>query len=289
MGDLLQTISINVTLAGHFWTLGDTTRGEEHYQAAVHISERAGMLPRLAIIVENVALATLIKGNLQLSSTLLDRSFQVSPVPQRLVQCAISFFFAGQYKRALDAVRRAIVLCDEKGSEDAPTVIWTLWLLSLLALFWRHPEIISSLGKISQFSASGSDVTDFGARVSKLCVAIFKGDHDAIRTIAKEMRGNYIPSAMSEVASLTLGLGAYTLGELDDAIRLYETAHAGYEEVTPRNPHFGWACLFLAEVLLKRSGPGDEKKADDLIHQGRTIAENVGMPPLIERFEKLER
>ena len=74
---------------------------------------------------------------------------------------------------------------------------------------------------------------------------------------------------------------------MDEAVRLFETPRAAIDPIGLRVLS-AWSYVLAVEAFLERNGRGDTERAHELIQEGRTLAEDIGMPPLIERFEKLE-
>ncbi len=88
-----------------------------------------------------------------------------------------------------------------------------------------------------------------------------------------------------------LGLLAQTMENLDQAVAHFEEGwsfcrRAGYR------PELGWVCCDYAGALLQRASvssaqarPDDREKARSLLEESRSIAVELGMPPLKERSQ----
>jgi DNA-binding NarL/FixJ family response regulator len=79
-----------------------------------------------------------------------------------------------------------------------------------------------------------------------------------------------------------LGLLSQTMGKLDNAVDHFEDALA-FGRHSGCAPLLAWSCCGYAKVLFQRQDPGDAEKATALVDQGRAIARELGIGPLIDR------
>ena len=122
------------------------------------------------------------------------------------------------------------------------------------------------------------------ARLGLVLLAIQKGDLEAVRELYQGLKST--PSIMQLLISIdrVRGLLSTAMGESDQAIAHFEdgltfTRRAGYR------PEMAWICCDYADVLLKRAGPGDSPKAESLLEESLTIAQDMGRRHLIQRIE----
>ena len=81
-----------------------------------------------------------------------------------------------------------------------------------------------------------------------------------------------------------LGLLARTMGDLDRSATHFDEGlsfcrGAGYR------PELAWVCSDYADTLLQRNVSGDRHKARSLLEEARSIADGLGMTPLLERCQ----
>src|SRR5439155_9119320 len=83
-------------------------------------------------------------------------------------------------------------------------------------------------------------------------------------------------------ASRYLGLLAGALGRWEDAERHFEDAIEAHQRMGTRR-WTGWGQYQYADMLLRRDGAGDRKKALSLLSQALDTAQELGMKALLER------
>ena len=98
------------------------------------------------------------------------------------------------------------------------------------------------------------------------------------------MRGRLVIFGMV-TSDRVLALLARTMGDLEQSVPHFEEGltfcrSSGYR------PELGWVCCDYAETLVRRNHPGDLEKAQSLLDESRSIAVELGMPPLLERCQK---
>jgi hypothetical protein len=85
----------------------------------------------------------------------------------------------------------------------------------------------------------------------------------------------------------SLGLLAEVLGRIGDAERHFEEAIVVNERMGAR-PWAAHSRCDLARLLLERNGPGDRRRASELVADARATAEELGIVALITRLEQLD-
>ena len=75
---------------------------------------------------------------------------------------------------------------------------------------------------------------------------------------------------------------AWTAGLVDAAEVHFEQAIA-YNRKADYRPSLAESCADYAEMLLDRDEPGDREKATELQDEAISIAQELGMKPLLER------
>jgi hypothetical protein len=85
-----------------------------------------------------------------------------------------------------------------------------------------------------------------------------------------------------------LAMLAATLGRLEAAAAHYQTA-LELEDRMKARPLAARTRYWYARTLLERSGPADYDHASRLLHEARTIAEELGMAPLATDSDALLR
>ena len=83
-----------------------------------------------------------------------------------------------------------------------------------------------------------------------------------------------------------LGLLARTMGKMDDAMAHFEDSLAFCMKAGAR-PELAWTCHDYADTLLQGNGPGDHKKAMELLGESLAISTELSMLPLMERTTAL--
>ena len=79
---------------------------------------------------------------------------------------------------------------------------------------------------------------------------------------------------------------AFAIREFGEAISRFEAVLEFFEGSNNR-PQIAWFSSDCAEALLARDAPGDAARAAWLIERGIALAEDIGMPPLVERLDGL--
>ena len=115
-------------------------------------------------------------------------------------------------------------------------------------------------------------------------VAALTGDADGTREpyeiLAQCQVGMDITAGMS--IGRVLGQLARVMGNVAKARTHFQDAidfcrNAGY------SPELAWTCSDYSEMLLEASEPGDREKAVELQDEAISIAQELGMKPLLER------
>ena len=93
--------------------------------------------------------------------------------------------------------------------------------------------------------------------------------------------GQIEPSLICSIDHL-IGAVAELSGDTIEAAGQYESAiqmlrDAGYR------PELAWTCSDYSEMLLEGDAPGDRDKVTELQDEAITIAQELGMQPLLER------
>ena len=99
-------------------------------------------------------------------------------------------------------------------------------------------------------------------------------------------KGCYMPTgAAGKSSDGVLGLLCVTLSRLDEAAKHFEDAlafcrGAGYL------PELAWTYYDYAGALFRRNPGGDRRRAEQLLVDGRSLARQLGMRPLLSRIEQ---
>lgn len=86
---------------------------------------------------------------------------------------------------------------------------------------------------------------------------------------------------------LALGCTATVLGRFGEAEEYFNRFNAAADEIGPR-PTLAHGLLRHGLMLIKRGAPGDRDRARDLVLRALDVAEEVGMPSLVERLLPLK-
>ncbi|MCH7735375.1 MAG: hypothetical protein IH961_09210 [Chloroflexi bacterium] len=112
-------------------------------------------------------------------------------------------------------------------------------------------------------------------------IAVVDHDQAAARAIYEKARGRKGLYWILSVDRL-LGLLSRVMGELDQAEGHFEDAIQFLRE-NQITVDLAWTCSDHAELLIERDAPGDREKATELQDEAITIAQELGMNPLLER------
>ena len=188
----------------------------------------------------------------------------------------------GRLAELVDATRAAV--------EATPEIMsWRCGLAQMLAIVGRHDEARIELDAIA--------VDDFGtialdvARPYALCGAAeaiaLVGATDLAAVLAPllaEIPGRGVslgPTVYHGPTDRYLGLLMLTLGRPDEAVEHLETA-IGILEGFRARPFAARTRLELARAFLARACDGDESHALGLLNDALDVAQEVGMPALVE-------
>ena len=292
LGDLQEVSHIHISMGKTYKTLGDSIQSDNHFEEGLRIAEKAGLMRIVADHHSQAAWDAVRYGNLSRAITLINSSIDALENPNSLAVSAWFYFFAGQYDTALERARRTASILAEEELYRNDTSQYPIYFLAWLAFIWRVPELVESAAIIVERlpapTANDNSVVYWGA-FAELYVAILRCDREAIHAGMKAL-GAAEPTSSSLKPDWyeVLGHGAFTLGDLPDAVDRFEASTAGWADRSPTVFRTAFAYFFTAEALLKRGGAGDAARAGEYIQAGKTIAEDTGLLPLIERFENLE-
>ncbi|MEE8464836.1 MAG: LuxR C-terminal-related transcriptional regulator, partial [Dehalococcoidia bacterium] len=135
-------------------------------------------------------------------------------------------------------------------------------------------------------SSSATPFFSTWARVGASLLAVANDDAEAATEqyfALKPMAGIMV---LSVNADRVLGLLAGTMGQLGIAVGHFEAA-ALFCRKTGHHPALAWTCHDHAAALLKLGGPSGRQKAAPFLEEGQSIATELGMLPLVERFSAL--
>ncbi|MCZ6535037.1 MAG: LuxR C-terminal-related transcriptional regulator [Chloroflexi bacterium] len=126
-------------------------------------------------------------------------------------------------------------------------------------------------------------------RTGLALMAVQRGDIVAAEkqyAALESQRGTMLPGWIANVDHL-LGLLSQTMNNPDQAVTHFEDAlafcrNAGYR------PELAWTCHDYADVLIPRSGPGDQARVLSLLEEALSISRELGMRPLMERVVALK-
>src|SRR5262249_20446904 len=90
-------------------------------------------------------------------------------------------------------------------------------------------------------------------------------------------------TAVNGPASHYLGLLAVRLGRADEAVTHFEDAIGRAERIGAR-PALARSLVKLGEVLTRRGGGDDARRAADLLRRGRDLAGELGLTALLRRL-----
>jgi hypothetical protein len=164
----------------------------------------------------------------------------------------------------------------------------------ILAAAGRRAEAATELARVLPRALAGSGPRWLGSLAELALVATDVHDRPA----AAELYAALLPyrdrlvvwggaNTARRPAAHYLGLLAGELADFDDAVGHLELAVA-FEERIGALPGVADSLLALADVLDARSADGDPSRALELRARGRSIAEQLGMQPLLARVAASE-
>ncbi|MDQ4036985.1 MAG: AAA family ATPase [Actinomycetota bacterium] len=166
------------------------------------------------------------------------------------------------------------------------------WMLSEIGREDQAAAIYRSLGPVAEWRPTPHATLfayAFGICVAKSLDA--SDDVAALHDLLNPYRGHHVVSGTCSVAyfgpvELWLGVAAAYLDQLDDAVVDLEEAL----KATGTNGAVGFeleAQIELADVLVRRSRPGDRARSRSLAAESARRAEALRMPPLAAKAERL--
>jgi hypothetical protein len=100
-------------------------------------------------------------------------------------------------------------------------------------------------------------------------------------------KGHFIATEWGgKSADAMAGLLCTVLGRLGEAAGHFEDALAFCRRGGYR-PELAWTLYSYAETLIERSARGDGKRADKLLEEGRALASELEMRPLMARIDHI--
>ena len=171
-----------------------------------------------------------------------------------------------------------------------PGHLYEATLARILAILGRTSEAAALLERLLPQTLAASGPRWLGAVTDLSAVAAEVGRRAAAARLYEALlpyRGRLViwggANAVNGPASHYLGLLAARLGLPDDAVMHFEDAIGLAERIGAR-PALARSLVELGEVLTRRGGDGDARRAADLLRRGRDLAGELGLTALIRRL-----
>ena len=291
--DLRTEANASFEAASALQMLGDLEGHEKHATAMLDAAERLRDRTLLTLALMSNAAGSRRRGDFRAARQHTQRGLEVSVQDSRHlaalaeIECQVGDF--GQGERVLDRLVEAM-----RASPPGPTLQYQYSAIII-------PLVAHTTGSASKFDAaeeaaevilqdpsSNAPVVQ-AARVGLAFMAVSRRDADAA---AEQYR--LLASTTWTVTIIfwvhrdrIMGLLAQTMGDLERAVAHFEVATAFYRGGGYR-PESAWTGQEYAGALLQRNGPGDHEQAMSLLEQALAIAEELVMPPLLERIVALQ-
>ena len=267
---------------------GDLAGGRAHAAAAISLAEKLRERYWLATAhVHNQWLAVLA-GDVQAARASSDAGLLLQPLDGRnLGSRALLEYQLGQFTDGdanLDRLFEAADSPDPEGGEAIlAAVIPAVWRIS--GDTTRRDTALDAARNLLS-SPTVAPIFAQYARIGLALDAVQRNDADEARekyAALESQRDTAFAVAVGIAADRLLGLLAATLGELDLALRHYESARLFCDRAGYR-PEYAWTASDYAEALLDSHGPGDHEKALALQDEALSITRELRMTPLTERI-----
>ena len=208
-----------------------------------------------------------------------------------------------------DAERLAMTVAGPIDGEQGDEHSWEAAVEQFNRMAWRFPghlyeataaRILAALGRTSEAAAllermlpqtlAATGPRWLGAVTDLSAVAAEAGGQTAAAQLYEALlpfRGRLViwggATAVNGPASHYLGLLAARLGRAEDAVTHFDDAIGLAERIGAR-PALARSLVELGEVLTRRGGDGDARRAADLLRRGRDLAGDLGLTALVRRL-----
>jgi predicted ATPase/class 3 adenylate cyclase/Tfp pilus assembly protein PilF len=178
---------------------------------------------------------------------------------------------AGNFRRALDLYSECLSLKHEL--EDRRGIGRTLIYLGEVALLQGDYARTMAFGETSLALATGLGIKRFmmGALILQAFAASYQGDHDRSASLCRDilvLRADSVTPNIKGYVHVVLGLNAYALGKLDEAVEELEIAAGTFRNLGDRR-NTVYALAHQSRVLLAR---GDLPRARQQLEECVGIA-----------------
>jgi hypothetical protein len=160
----------------------------------------------------------------------------------------------------------------------------------ILAALGRTSEAAALLERMLPQTLAATGPRWLGAVTDLSAVAAEAGGQTAAAQLYEALlpfRGRLViwggATAVNGPASHYLGLLAARLGRAEDAVTHFDDAIGLAERIGAR-PALARSLVELGEVLTRRGGDGDARRAADLLRRGRDLAGDLGLTALVRRL-----
>ena len=270
--------------------MGQVKVAEPHVLSMMATAEKMRDRYQLATALWFSEMIAISEGDWQTARALNERGLSVSPSDARLLGTRLVIEFetgntrdgVGYLEQAIAAYR---MVPDGARYDHASTAL----MIPVAARISGDMDLLHVAEGAAATIFESDSATPLVCRFARLglgMIAVLKGDSDGAAEQYAELdqtQSSYLKISSDRV----LGLLAQTMGNLDQATVHFEEAlrfcrNAGYM------PELAYSSYDYAATLLERYAPGDGDRASELLRESVSIAEDLGMPPLLAQASALK-
>jgi DNA-binding CsgD family transcriptional regulator/tetratricopeptide (TPR) repeat protein len=280
--------------------LGSADEASLHAAASLATAER--LRDRFAIDTALLDMGdlSLLRGHWEMARGYFDRGLEVSPGDTRLLyHRAVLEYEVGDFQQGgiyLESLMEAVRSTPPIPSHDYAGLALTIATVAYLTGETGRFDVAEAAANMVLSSPTAPPRLVHLARVGLGLIAIQRGDIAAASrqyNALQSIRGMMLQSSFICFDHL-LGLLAETQGDLDQTMAHFEDALAFCRKAGYR-PELAWTCHDYAETLLVRAGlkpvltPANLERARTLLDEALAISTELGMRPLTERVQALQK